>query len=110
MRTPPLVLVVAVLFLGCGLREMRIESTISAYDVRPLRGQDAAQMQADIEACKARLLEEPGQLELAFPAATGVYGTAVDVERAKRYERCLAEFGYKADLRLMTGGAGDRGR
>jgi len=99
-----LIVVVLIAETGCGLRAMQIDMLAGAYDVRQLRGQDAAQTAVDVEACKAKLLEEPGQLE-PYASADMVIALVAEVERNRRYTRCLAERGYQAEQRPMVGGA-----
>ena len=95
------VLTAVLLLAGCThpLRTVYIDATVSAYDVIPAQGQDPAQTQADIAACRQKLIDEPGDLEpYAFsdPVVVGA-----DVERAKRYTGCLRERGYTAEQRPM---------
>ena len=97
---------VVVLLAGCGLRAMKVDMVANAYDPKPQRGQDEAQLAADVEACKAKLLRERGQLEPSGIGATvpAGYAVAIDAERNERYKRCLTERGYTPELRPITGG------
>ena len=78
--------------------------------MRPLRGQDADQVQVDIDACKRRITDDRSWAEdprlsspLVDPATGLAFSVATEKVRADRYTRCLAERGYATELRPMTG-------
>jgi len=104
-----LVVLVFSLLAGCGMRAWKVDMVVNAYEPRPEHGQDAAQTAADVDACRTKLLREPGQLEpqnspTGFVTVPAGYAVAIDAERTKRYERCLTERGYTPVLRPIKGG------
>lgn len=102
-----LMIVLALLIAGCVTRTQEIDAVVAGYDVRPLRGQLMGQTWRDVEACRTKILDEPGQLEVV-PALHPGYAMAIEIERRRRYERCLKGRGYSPEPRPMTESPGER--
>jgi hypothetical protein len=100
MRRQPVTFRLALLLTSCvhPLRGTYLDATVSAYTVTPIRGQDAAQTQADIAACRQEL-EVLAPMEPAVPAFMAIEAEA---QRSGIYRGCMKARGYTTDLRPMA--------